>query len=133
MGVINDRIKKRRTDLGLTLLEVADALGVKEATAQRYESGAIKSIGHDTISKLSEILHCSPSYLMGWEDTASVISSTVTPSAKEIIISEYGPVVFDSVKLFIQLDAIDQGSILERMRMFLEQDKYSRQKGVLDA
>ena len=51
MGVINDRIKNRRTDLGLTLLEVADALGVKEATAQRYESGAIKSIGHDTIIK----------------------------------------------------------------------------------
>lgn len=133
MGVINDRIKNRRTDLGLTLLEVADALGVKEATAQRYESGAIKSIGHDTIIKLSEILHCSPSYLMGWEDTVSTVSTSKAPSAKEVIIAEYGPVVFDSVKLFIQLDSIDQGSILERMRMFLEQDKYARQKGVLDA
>ena len=133
MGVINDRIKNRRTDLGLTLLEVADALGVKEATAQRYESGAIKSIGHDTIIKLSEILHCSPSYLMGWEDTVAAVSTSKAPSAKEVIIAEYGPVVFDSVKLFIQLDSIDQGSILERMRMFLEQDKYSRQKGVLDA
>lgn len=133
MGVINDRIKNRRTDLGLTLLEVADALGVKEATAQRYESGAIKSIGHDTIIKLSEILHCSPSYLMGWEDTVSTVSTSKAPSAKEVIIAEYGPVVFDSVKLFIQLDSVDQGSILERMRMFLEQDKYTRQKGVLDA
>lgn len=133
MGVINDRIKNRRTDLGLTLLEVADALGVKEATAQRYESGAIKSIGHDTIIKLSEILHCSPSYLMGWEDAVAVVSTSKAPSAKEVIIEEYGPVVFDSVKLFIQLDSIDQGSILERMRMFLEQDKYSRQKGMLDA
>ena len=69
MGIINDRIRERRISLGLTLLEIADFLGVKEATAQRYESGAIKSIGHETISRLSEILKCSPSYLMGWEDT----------------------------------------------------------------
>ncbi len=68
MGIINDRIRERRIALGLTLLEIADFLGVKEATAQRYESGAIKSIGHETIARLSEILKCSPSYLMGWEN-----------------------------------------------------------------
>lgn len=70
MSKINERIKERRLQMGLTLAEVADALGVKEATAQRYESGAIKSISHETICKLSETLHCSPSYLMGWEDEA---------------------------------------------------------------
>ncbi len=69
MGIINDRIRERRISLGLTLLDVAEQLGVKEATAQRYESGAIKSIGHETISKLSEILSCTPSYLMGWDTT----------------------------------------------------------------
>ena len=74
MSIINQRIHDRRIALGLTLLEVADFLGVKEATAQRYESGAIKSIGHETISALSEILKCSPSYLMGWEDSADPVS-----------------------------------------------------------
>lgn len=69
MSKINEMIKMRRLEMGLTLLEVADALGVKEATAQRYESGAIKNISHETICKLSETLHCSPSYLMGWEDS----------------------------------------------------------------
>ena len=72
MGVINDRIRERRIALDMTLLEVANFLGVKEATAQRYESGAIKSIGHETISRLSEILKCTPSYLMGWEDSPSL-------------------------------------------------------------
>ena len=70
MSKINERIKERRLQMGLTLAEVADALGVKEATAQRYESGAIKYISHETICKLSETLKCSPSYLMGWEDEA---------------------------------------------------------------
>lgn len=70
MGIINDRIRERRISLGLTLLEVADYLGVKEATAQRYESGAIKSIGHETVAKLAILLKCDPSYLMGWNKQA---------------------------------------------------------------
>lgn len=69
MAIINDRLKERRLVLGLTLLEVANFIGVKEATVQRYESGAIKNIKHETIAKLSEILKCSPAYIMGWEDS----------------------------------------------------------------
>ena len=38
MAEINDRIKERRLAAGKTLLEVAEYLGVKEATAQRYEA-----------------------------------------------------------------------------------------------
>lgn len=75
MAKINDNIRRRRLDLGYTLLEMADFLGVKEATAQRYESGAIKTIGHETIIKLSEFLKCSPSALMGWEDFSPVHST----------------------------------------------------------
>lgn len=70
MSVLQERIKERRLALGMTLLEVAARLGVKEATMQRYESGEIKNIKHETIVKLAEIFHCSPAYLMGWEAAA---------------------------------------------------------------
>lgn len=70
MSVLQGRIKERRLTLGMTLLEVATQLGVKEATMQRYESGEIKNIKHETIVKLAGIFHCSPAYLMGWEETA---------------------------------------------------------------
>ena len=53
VGIINDRIWERRISLGLTLLNVAEQLGVKEATAQRYESGAIQTIRN---SKLYPII-----------------------------------------------------------------------------
>lgn len=66
MTAPHERIKERRSACGLTLLEVAEKLGVKEATAQRYESGEIKNIRHETIMSLSKIFRCSPSYLMGW-------------------------------------------------------------------
>ena len=70
MGILNDRIKEMRTKKGLTLAYVAEQLGIKEATMQRYESGEIKNIKHETITKLAEIFHCTPSYLMGWEESS---------------------------------------------------------------
>lgn len=65
---LQERIKERRLALGLTLLDVANLLGVKEATVQRYESGEIKNPKHETILKMAKIFKCSPSYLMGWDD-----------------------------------------------------------------
>lgn len=68
MATLQERIKERRTEKGFTLLDLAIALGVKEATMQRYESGEIKNVKHETVVKLAEILNCSPQYLMGWVD-----------------------------------------------------------------
>lgn len=65
---LQDRIKERRLALGMTLMDVANALGVKEATVQRYESGEIKNPKHDTVLEMAKIFRCSPAYLMGWED-----------------------------------------------------------------
>ena len=66
MAFIKERLKQRRLDMGLTLQEVADILGVEKPTVQRYESGKIKSVDTVTVEKLSEIIKCSPSWLMGW-------------------------------------------------------------------
>lgn len=98
MATINERIKERRLKMGLTLAEVADALGVKEATAQRYESGAIKSISHDIVCRLSELFNCSPSYLMGWEDAP-------TPAATDGILSEEALIV---ARAYDDADSVDK-------------------------
>ena len=67
---LHERIKKCRLENNMTLLELANALGVREATAQRYESGEIKNLKHETVLEMSRIFNCSPAYLMGWEDDA---------------------------------------------------------------
>lgn len=66
MAKLNENIKEMRHKKHLTLLEVAEYLGVKEATVQRYESGNIKNLKHETICKLAELFDCDPMYLMGW-------------------------------------------------------------------
>ncbi len=68
METLQERLKKRRHQMGLTLAQVAEEIGVKEATVQRYESGAILNIKYHTILKLSEALKCSPAYLLCWTD-----------------------------------------------------------------
>lgn len=64
---ISKMIKSRRLELGLTLKDVASALGTAESTISRYESSNIQNMGIDKIEALAKVLRCSPSYLMGWE------------------------------------------------------------------
>ena len=80
MATIHERIKERRTALGMTLARLAELTGVKEATAQRWESGVIKTIRYDTIELLSEVLHCTPQYLMGWDDDITLPQTSPGPS-----------------------------------------------------
>ncbi len=67
MAIWNERIRTKRIQKGITLAQIANKLGVTEATAQRYESGSIKSIPYEHMCAYGEILGCSPAYLMGWE------------------------------------------------------------------
>ena len=67
MSSLSTILKQRRKELGLTLSQIADMMGVAEATVQRWESGNIKSVRHEKIGKLAEILKVSPAALMGWE------------------------------------------------------------------
>jgi len=61
------KIKSRRLQLGLTLEDVAKAVGVSAPTIQRYESGEIKNVGKDKIKALADALQVTPTFLMGWE------------------------------------------------------------------
>lgn len=83
---VNEIIKKRRKELGLTLKDVAQELGVSESLISRYESNDVKNMGIDKITPLAKVLKCSPAYLMGWteekpqpESNFDKIKSQLTP------------------------------------------------------
>ena len=60
MCEIANKIKSRRLELGLTLEEVGQAVGVGRSTVQRWESGLIKNMGRDKIAALAAVLQISP-------------------------------------------------------------------------
>jgi transcriptional regulator with XRE-family HTH domain len=60
MCEIANKIKSRRIQLGLTLEDVAQAVGVGRSTVQRWESGLIRNMGRDKIALLAKVLEISP-------------------------------------------------------------------------
>lgn len=75
LDTFRTNMKKIREAKGITLKEIADAIGVKESTVQRYESGkGIKSIPYESIIKIAEVLECNPTKLVGWEETKKIPS-----------------------------------------------------------
>lgn len=60
MCEIAGKIKSRRLELGLTLEDVAKAVGVGRSTVRKWETGMIKNMGRDKIAKLASVLNMDP-------------------------------------------------------------------------
>lgn len=53
---IGSKLYNRRKELGLTLEEVGDAVGVGKSTVRKWENGMIKNMGRDKIVRLAKVL-----------------------------------------------------------------------------
>lgn len=82
MGSLASVLSERRKELGLTLMQIAKQMDVSEATVQRWESGNIKSLRHEKITRLADILNVSPAALMGWEDLEAPLPDNILPMPK---------------------------------------------------
>lgn len=63
---LGDRLRESRLEKGMTLKEVAEQLGIAEASYQRYESGIIKNPKQANLRELARILDVDYNYLMGF-------------------------------------------------------------------
>lgn len=53
-------LRDRRKEIGLTMKEVADFVGVSEASVSRWETGDIMNMRRDRVELLAKILRVSP-------------------------------------------------------------------------
>ena len=60
MNDIGKKMFDRRKELGLTLEEVGEAVGVGKSTVRKWENGMIRNMGRDKIAKLAEVLKMNP-------------------------------------------------------------------------
>jgi len=73
MCEIGNKMYLRRKELGLTLEEVGNAVGVGKSTVRRWENGMIKNMGRDKIAKLAHVLQMDPiEFVPGDSDTSAI-------------------------------------------------------------
>lgn len=77
--LIKDIIKKKRLEKDYTMKQLADLVGVSEATISRWESGEISNMKRTGIKKLSESLDIPTHVLMGIEKPELEIVGQVEP------------------------------------------------------
>ena len=68
MSSIRTLIKEKRIEKKYTMKELAEKVGVSEATVSRWESGEISNMRRDGIMRLSEVLDIPPSVILGLQD-----------------------------------------------------------------
>ena len=87
MASVGSRIKRIRTDLGISQVDFANRIGVSKQTLYKYENDLITNIPSDKIEAVAKVGNVTPAYLMGWEDSSSSQSipsfPNITPIARK--------------------------------------------------
>ena len=89
---INERIRQRRIELGMSQKELANRLGYKTKSSIAKIENGYNDFPQNKIHKFAVALETSEGYLMGWDDT--------TPSKPDKI-SELFPQLTDENKDFV--------------------------------
>ncbi len=93
-------IKERRLELGLTLKELANRVGVSEATISRWESGEIKNMRMSALAALSRELRMTPNIIMGWDEDEQLRNSS---GARAELIQKLAVLTDSQVELLNQM------------------------------
>ena len=79
MATLYDRIKSRRTELGLTVEELAHKMGYKDKSSiSKIENGKA-DIPQSKTAAFADALQTTPAYLMGWEEQPEPKKPTIPP------------------------------------------------------
>jgi transcriptional regulator with XRE-family HTH domain len=85
---VGARIAARRSELGLTMEQLSETVGVAKSTIQRYERGSIVRMKVPVITAIAMALSINPAYLVGTSDDPylpqdSEASNKLTPDSED--------------------------------------------------
>lgn len=139
-----DRLKQIMSKRGLKQVDILEAckpycerygVQLKKNDLSQYVSGKVEP-KQDKLSILGMALNVNEVWLMGYnvpagrkelEKLEQQLQSEV--AACELFEKCYGKEAFEAVKLFVQLDTLDQGKVIGKMELMLEDEKYSAKEG----
>ena len=113
---VGKRIRKVRTDLGLSQVDFANAIGVTKQTLYKYENDLITNIPSDKIEAAAKIGNVSPAFLMGWDDSDNKSKNhpQLTPDESELL------------EKYMTLNQIGRAKAREYISDLSENEKYTK-------
>lgn len=97
---IGELLKRRRDELSLTQRQVANQVGVTEATVSRWESGDIDNMRRDKIAGLARALRVSPLLIMGIDESEH--SYTPVSNEQATVLRTYDELPADGRRTFLE-------------------------------
>nr|DAI29973.1 MAG TPA: Helix-turn-helix XRE-family like protein [Caudoviricetes sp.] len=82
---LKDNIKNKRLQMGYTLEELGEKIGVSKQTIQKYENGIISNIPIQKIEALAHCLQTTPTELLGWTNEQKQVSELIKTNKYENI------------------------------------------------
>lgn len=110
--IIGERIRQRREELGFSMEELANKLGVHKSSIQRYETNTFKTIKIPILNALAEILEVPAEWLSGEDNTEPERNGELDRllfSARDCLNNLSG---FNEQKIFDQSEEVQIGQFL---------------------
>lgn len=95
-------IRDRRLQLGLTMKDIADMVGVSESAVSRWETGDIDNMRRDRIVKLANVLQVSPIDLLDCNTLVAIPVGQQNGNIDEVIV-RYSNLSDDNKKTVLNL------------------------------
>lgn len=113
---LEDYLKSRRLELGLTLNDVAERVGVASSTVSRWEQGDIKNMKRNRVTKYAEALQIDPSVIMGWDEPVDLKKAAETIHAS-VELSDSEKEMINNLRL---LDDDMRKSFVDRVKQYAD-------------
>ena len=124
--LVAERIKQLRKEANLTQEELANQLGLKKVSIQKYENGGVTNIKSQTLEKLGEIFNVSPAYLMGWDRFDNIDTTNIKEDLQilDLIRIHCGYVGIELFQIFNELNEEGKRKILYYAEDIVQITKY---------
>lgn len=123
---LGDRIRKKRTDLGLSQTQLANKVGyTSRSTVNKIESGARQPTAKD-LPKIAEALDTTVDYLLNGIEIERVQLRELSEQSHlfDYVSKLYGSETSNAVHLFSQLTDFQKGKIIGMMENMINENTY---------
>ena len=108
--IVGENIRHYRKINGYTLREIAEKVGITEATMQKYEAGKIGRVDVEMIQNIANAIGVTPELLTGW--------STQQPLQVDYIVPTVTEDEFALIEMYRSLDKDSQDNVAGMINRF---------------